>query len=126
MPQDAVHSMETGGSCHTTLSASPTTSGIIPSLFIRFLNTTDTDKGTAVNHHRRSPGLSRGLLGGGTYAKPSGPCPRDAFTYQSGGDLGCGLVDVYGGECSPTTLVAVTTSYFSSRNFRQSLVLTLL
>ena len=33
---------------------------------------------------------------------------------------------VYGGECSPTTLVAVTTSYFSSRNFRQSLVRTLL
>ena len=33
---------------------------------------------------------------------------------------------VYGGECSPTTLVAVTTSYFSSRNFRQSLALTLL
>ena len=176
MPQDVGHSMETGGSCHTTLRASPTTSGIITSLtlqlrqrtqaddpglrischrtpgthwrpgapatrhsvphpprvasylslFIRFLNTTDTDKGTAVNHHRRSPGLSRGLLGGGTYAKPSGPCPRDAFTYQSGGDLGCGLVDVYGGECSPTTLVAVTTSYFSSRNFRQSLVLTLL
>ena len=80
MPQDAGHSLETGGSCHTTLSASPTTSGIIPSLFIRFLNTTDTDKGTAVNHHRRSPGLSRGLLGGGTYAKPSGPCPRDALS----------------------------------------------
>ena len=125
MPQDAVHSMETGGSCHTTLSASPTTSGIIPSLFIRFLNTADTDKGTAVNHHRRSPGLSRGLLGG-YLRQPSGLCPRDAFTYQSGGDLGCGLVDVYGGECLPTTLVAVTTSYFSSRNFRQSLVLTLL
>jgi hypothetical protein len=33
---------------------------------------------------------------------------------------------IFGGECSPTTLVAVTTSYFSSRNFRQSLVLTLL
>ncbi len=30
---------------------------------------------------------------------------------------------IFGGECSPTTLVAVTTSYFSSRNFRQSLVL---
>ena len=33
---------------------------------------------------------------------------------------------IFGGECSPTTLVAVTTSYFSPRNFRQSLVLTLL
>ena len=33
---------------------------------------------------------------------------------------------IFGGECLPTTLVAVTTSYFSSRNFRQSLVLTLL
>ena len=69
MPQDAVHSIKTGGSCHTTLSASPTTSGIIPYLFIHFLNTTDTEKGTAVNHHRRLPGLSRGLLGG-TYANP--------------------------------------------------------
>ncbi len=29
----------------------------------------------------------------------------------------------FGWECSPTTLVALTTSYFSSRNFRQSLVL---
>ena len=33
---------------------------------------------------------------------------------------------IFGGDCSPTTLVAGTTSYFSSRNFRQSLVLTLL
>jgi len=36
------------------------------------------------------------------------------------------LARIFGGECSPTTLVAVTTSYFSSPNFRQSLVLTLL
>jgi hypothetical protein len=36
------------------------------------------------------------------------------------------LARIFGGECSPTTLVAVTTSYFSSRNFRQSLALTLL
>ncbi len=27
-------------------------------------------KGTAVNHHRRSPGLSRGLLGGGPTPNP--------------------------------------------------------
>jgi hypothetical protein len=36
------------------------------------------------------------------------------------------LARIFEGECSPTTLVAVTTSYFSSRNFRQSLALTLL
>jgi hypothetical protein len=32
----------------------------------------------------------------------------------------------FGWECSPTTLVALTTSYFSSRNKRQSLVFILL
>ncbi len=36
------------------------------------------------------------------------------------------LARIFGGGCLPTTLVAVTTLYFSSRNFRQSLVLTLL
>jgi hypothetical protein len=36
------------------------------------------------------------------------------------------LARIFGGECSPTTLVAVTTLYFSSRHYRQSLVLTLL
>jgi hypothetical protein len=52
-------------------------------------------KGTTVNHHWRSPDLSRQLLGGGTYAKTLRTMPKRSITYQSGVYLGFDLVDVY-------------------------------
>ncbi len=51
--------------------------------------------GTAVNHHRRLPDLSRQLLGGATYAKTLRTMPKRGITYQSGVNRGFDLVDVH-------------------------------
>ncbi len=73
-------------------------------LFVLFLSISYRHQEvTAVNHHWRSPDLSRRLLGGGTYAKPLRTMPKRGITYQSGVYLGFDLVDIYldGNACQP-------------------------
>jgi hypothetical protein len=64
-------------------------------LFVLFSKPYRYYKGTTNNHHRRSPDLSRRLLGGGTYAKTLRTMPKRGITYQSGVYLRFDLVDVY-------------------------------
>ena len=140
-PQDTVHAGHTlrrlspivhevvadaGGSCSRDTQCLTHHEWYHTCLLVCFLQVTDTSKGppsTTIGGRRAS---QEGFWGG-TYAKPSGPCPKRRIylpEWRRPGMWPGGRI--FGGECSPTTLVAVTTSYFSSRNFRQSLVLTLL
>ena len=140
-PQDTVHAGHTlrrlspivhevvadaGGSCSRDTQCLTHHEWYHTCLLVCFLQVTDISKGppsTTIGGRRAS---QEGFWGG-TYAKPSGPCPKRRIylpEWRRPGMWPGGRI--FGGECSPTTLVAVTTSYFSSRNFRQSLVLTLL
>ena len=68
---------------------------VVSYLFVLFLSISYRHQEvTAVNHHRRSLGLSRRLLGGGTYAKTLRTMPKRGITYQSGVYLGFDLVGV--------------------------------
>ncbi len=72
MPQDVGHSMETGGSCHTTLRASPTTSGIITSLTLQLRQRTQADDpGLRISCHRTP----------GTHWRPGAPATRHSVPH---------------------------------------------
>jgi hypothetical protein len=72
-------------------------------LFICFLNPTDIEKGppsTTIGGRRAS---QEGFWGGGFLRQTLRTMPKRRIIYQSGVDLGFGLVDVYlkGSVCQP-------------------------
>ncbi len=77
-----------GGSFHWTL-------GHLTYLFVSF-SISQEFLGTAVNHHRRSPGFFKMVLGGAcTYAKPSGPGSKTALSTPEWSIPRIGLVNIY-------------------------------
>ncbi len=108
--------------CHRKLRARPTMCGIILLFDCLFSKPYRHYEGTAVNHHRWSPGLSRRLLGGGTYAKPSGPCPQDASPTRVGYTWDLTWWTYIWMGVLANHLDSSNHFVFSSRNFRRSLV----
>jgi hypothetical protein len=109
VPQDTAHARHTlwrlsrivhevvadaGGSCHRDMQCLTHHEWYHTCLLVCFLKLTDHQRDRSQPPSAVAGPLKR-TSGGVPTPNPQDHAQRDAFTYQSGGDLGCSLVDVY-------------------------------